>query len=316
MKIIKFPIVSDTSIYKYNPYNNFYNLWTLGVQSYNNAPISTTLFKLPQYLSYYLQFFQIIEAKIYFNLLQCNIKPENLILYKNLENYNCNYVTWNTRPKSLPLNILGYTTENHLVFNIKNILSKDNFLCLKNGFQIISTNEYLSLFLASSRSTCPPFLELKLASYKCTSPYIVAFVDNDSIQTNRVVPFNGIIPFNSVNSANEIELNRATGELSISHPGLYAFDWWINYSGTVATNEVELSLIKNNSTPIYSSSCTNTSPGFLSGHALYKVTPEELNPKIFFSLKNTSTPLNGDVDAGYLYLNNFSTPTSIRIVSI
>ena len=316
MKTIKFPITSDTSIYRYNPYTNFYNLWELGVQSYNKEAICITLFKFPQYLFYYLQFFELIEAKVYFNMLQYSVKPEDLMLYKNTENYSCTNVTWNTKPKSLPLNILGYKNKNYLVFDIKNILTKDNFLCFKNGFQIISTNEFSSIFLSSSRSKCLPFLELKFANYKCYSPYIVAFVDNDSIQTNRVVPFNGIIPFNSVNSANEIELNRGTGELSISRPGLYVFDWWINYSGTVATNEVQLSLIKNNSTPIYSSSCTNTSPGFLSGHALFKVTTEELHPKISFSLKNTSTPLNGDVNAGDLYLNNFSNPTSMRIVSI
>ena len=271
MKTIKFPITSDTSIYRYNPYANFYNLWELGVQSYNKEAICITLFKFPQYLFYYLQFFELIEAKVYFNMLQYSVKPENLMLYKNTENYNCTNVTWNTKPKSLPLNILGYKNKNYLVFDIKNILTKDNFLCFKNGFQIISTNEFSSIFLASSRSKCLPFLELKFANYKCYSPYIVAFVDNDSIQTNRVVPFNGIIPFNSVNSANEIELNRATGELSISHPGLYVFDWWINYSGTDIDNSFEIQLLP----PVGSDVPTNQYPassvfktGQLSGSAI------------------------------------------------
>lgn len=320
MYSIYLPLTCDTSVCYLYPNTNFSKYNNLIAMSDDCEDIRKILFKIPKTLFHIINNNEIISAKLSFNGTASSNWLNQTKIYKNTSNYDCNKVTWNTCPDKGSLISNNYWNfnpyDNCVECDISDVMSKITTPeSLEFGFQIIINSMNSWLKLSSSSSNSPPHLILNLNPRSLCYDYLLAFVNNTSINQPISVPTSKVIPFNAVNISKSLELNSQTGEIIIKKPGSYIVDWWIDYSGGIAMDRIVLSLKTSNSI-IYSSSCPVNSPGFLSGHAIIKVIPGETKNNYSIALYNTSVPLNNEVDAGKLYLSPISMPASIRVISV
>ncbi|MDU4891886.1 MAG: DNRLRE domain-containing protein [Clostridium sp.] len=320
MYSIYLPLTCDTSVCSLYPNANFSKYNNLIAMSDDCDDIRKILFKIPKTLLHILDNNEIISAKLSFNGTASNPWLNQTKIFQNNSDYNYNKVTWNTCPDKGSLLSNNYWNfnpyDNCVECDISNIISKITTPeSLEFGFQIIIKSMNSWLKLSSSRTICQPNLILKLNPRNLCNNYLLAYVNNTSINQSISIPTGKVIPFNVVNTSKSLELNNQTSEISIKQPGCYTIDWWLDYSGGIAMDRITLSLKSSNSI-IYSSSCPVNSPGFFSGHAIIKVISDETDKNYNIALYNTSVPLNHEDDAGKLYLSPISMPASIRVIKI
>lgn len=320
MYSIYLPLTCDTSVCYLYPNTNFSKYNNLIAMSDDCEDIRKILFKIPKTLLHLLSNNEVISAKLSFNGTASSPWLNQTRIFQNDSDYDCNKVTWNTCPGNSSLISNNYWSfnpyDNCVECDVSDIISKITTPeSLEFGFQIIIKSMNSWLKLSSSRSESPPNLILNLNPKNLCCDYLLAYVNNTSINQPIAVPTDNVIPFNAVNVSKSLALNSHTGEIIIEKPGCYMVDWWLDYSGGIALDRIILSLKTSNSI-IYSSSCPVNSPGFLSGHAIIKVLSDETKNNYSIALYNTSVPLNDDTDAGKLYLSPISMPASIRIASV
>lgn len=320
MYSIYLPLTCDTSVCSLYPNVNFSEYDNLIAISYDCEDIKKILFKIPNTLLNILSNNEIISAKLIFKGTASSHWLDKTKIFQNSSNYNYNKVTWNTCPDKGSLLSNNYWNFNPYTkcveCDISDVISKITTPeSLEFGFQIIINSMDSWLKLSSSSSIYPPNLLLKLNPRNLCSNYLLAYINNASINQSISIPTGKAIPFNAVNTSKSLELNNQTSEIIIKEPGCYIIDWWLDYSGGISMDRITLSLKASNSI-IYSSSCPVNSPGFLNGHTIINVTLGEIDNNYSIALYNTSAPLNDEDDAGKFYLSPISMPASIRVIKV
>lgn len=322
MSSIKIPLVCDTSVFKQYPDCTYKDSSYLILITENYIPLSKILFKLAPIFDICLQTCQVTSAKLCFKVVDLTGNLSKITLYKNLSDYSSSTVTWSNCPPGELLvetsDIFYNKHDNLLEINLDDLVPYfNNNTDFDFGFQVEPKGCDLYDRFYSSRCWCFPYLEIECIPSECPKKlqsYLQGYINNNPSATSIVVKKDEIIPFNAVNTSRDITLNSITHEITITKAGTYNVDWWIDYSGTLASNRIILTLKKGN-TPIYSSSAPNTSSGFLSGHAILIISNEDIVNHFKITLCNTSQPLNSDELAAAIYLSPTNMPASIRISS-